>query len=118
MAERKPGLFLRLLGKDACAAAVAQSKAWLCVCSNCGFRRSVWDMGGIRYKASGGSQRTLLRCPNCGQANWHSFEKAADFPADSGPTWPLVRLIIGLILTIGLVVAGILLLVFKLTGLI
>jgi predicted RNA-binding Zn-ribbon protein involved in translation (DUF1610 family) len=118
MSERKPGLFLRLLGPEGCAAAIAHSKAWLLICPNCGFSRSVWETGGIRYKATGGITRKLLHCPNCGQNGWHRVEKGPNFPTEPAPTWPLVRLILGLILFIWLVVAGILLLAFKLTGLI
>ncbi len=35
-------------------------------CPDCGHERSVWDAGGIRYKASG-TVRRLGRCPNCQQ---------------------------------------------------
>lgn len=117
MAERKPGFFLRLLGAEGAAAAEAESKAWLVTCPNCSFSRSVWEMGGVRYKAAGTSRR-LLRCPQCGQTGWHLVHKGPDFPASTGSAWPLVRLVIGLVLLILLAVAGILLLVFKLTGLI
>ena len=117
MAERKPGLFARLLGPEAAAAMEAESKAWRVTCPNCGFSRSVWEMGGTRYKASGTS-RIRVNCPNCGQTGWHLVAKGPNFPTDTGPAWPLVRLIIGMVLLILLAVAGILLLVFKLTGLI
>ncbi len=116
MAEREPGLFLRLLGAEGAAAAEAESRAWLVTCPDCGFSRSVWDMGGVRYKAAGTARR-LLRCPNCGQRGWHRIHKGPDFPTSTGPTWPLVRLILAMVLLILLAVAGILLLVFKLTGL-
>ena len=117
MAERKPGWFLRLLGPEGAAAAEAESRAWLVTCPNCNFSRSVWDMGGIRYKAAG-TPRRMLRCPHCGQSGWHLVHKGPDFPAGTGPSWPLVRLVIVMVLLILLAVAGILLLVFKLTGLI
>jgi hypothetical protein len=74
-------------------------------------------MGGIRYKAAG-EARWRLRCPHCGQTGWHRVHKGPNFPATTGSAWPLVRLIVGLVLLILLAVAGILLLVFKLTGLI
>ena len=75
------------------------------------------DAGGTRYKASGES-RQGMRCPNCGKMGWHRVHKGPDFPTSTGSAWPLVRLIIGMVLLILLAVAGILLLVFKLTGLI
>ncbi len=117
MAERKPGWFLRLLGPEGAAAAEAESRAWLVTCPNCGFSRSVWKMGGSRYKASG-SSRIRVRCPNCGQTGWNRVEKGPNFPTDTGPAWPLVRLIILMVLLILFGVAGILFLVFRLTGLI
>lgn len=117
MAERKPGFFLRLLGPEGAAAAEAESKAWLVTCPNCDFSRSVWETGGTRYKASGES-RQMMRCPSCGQMGWHRVHKGPNFPTSTGPVWPLVRLILGLLLLILLAVAGVLLLVFKLTGLI
>ena len=117
MAERKPGLFLRLLGTEGAAAAEAESRAWLVTCPNCGFSRSVWDLGGVRYKAAGTARRAM-RCPQCGQTGWHLVHKGPDFPETTGPSWPLVRLILALVLLILLAVAGVLLLVFKLTGLI
>jgi len=117
MAERKPGWFLRLLGPEGAAAAEAESRAWLVTCPNCGFSRSVWEMGGTRYKAAG-TARWRFRCPNCGQMGWHQVHKGPNFPTTTGPVWPLVRLVCGMILLILLAVAGILLLVFRLTGLI
>ena len=117
MAERKPGWFLRLLGAEGAAAAEAESKAWLVTCLECGFSRSVWELGGVRYKAAGEARRTL-RCPQCGQVRWHRVHKGPNFPTHTGPAWPLVRLVAGLVLLILLAVAGIILLIFKLTGLI
>ena len=108
----------RFLGREGAAAAEAESRAWLMKCPNCGFERSVWDMGGVRYKASGGISRVMVKCPGCGQTGWHRVEKGPNFPTTSGPAWPLVRLILGMLLCIFLLVAAILLTVFKLTGLI
>ena len=85
--------------------------------SNCGFSRSVWEMGGVRYKAAGTARRAM-RCPNCGKMGWHQVHKGPNFPTDRGPAWPLVRLVIVMVLLILLAVAGVLLLIFRLTGLI
>jgi predicted RNA-binding Zn-ribbon protein involved in translation (DUF1610 family) len=52
----------------------ADSRKWMLKCSNCGFERSIWEMGGIRWKATGNS-RNLLKCPNCGDRNWHTMYK-------------------------------------------
>ena len=40
-----------------------ESRNWTYQCSNCGFARSVWDMGGIRYSAI--PARKLAACSNC-----------------------------------------------------
>lgn len=45
------------------------SRAWKLVCP-CGHVRSVWEIGGVRWKAYG-EPRRLLRCPACGAIRWH-----------------------------------------------
>lgn len=56
------------------AAMVAESRLWTVKCANCNHERSIWEMGGIRYKAAG-NPRMYRLCPNCGQSNWHSIYK-------------------------------------------
>lgn len=58
----------------------ADSRSWKARCS-CGFARSVWELGGIRWKATG-QPRWYLRCPECGQRSWHvvSREPSAATP--------------------------------------
>jgi hypothetical protein len=51
----------------------AESRSWMVRC-DCGFERSVWDMGGIRWKARGRS-RNYLKCPGCGQYTWHTITR-------------------------------------------
>lgn len=48
------------------AAMEAESRQWVLRCPNCGEGRSVWEAGGIRYKAYG-SKRIRARCPTCGE---------------------------------------------------
>ena len=86
-------LFTGLVDARTAAAMEAHSRAWLVACPHCGHVRSIWDIGGIRYKAAG-KPRTYLRCPRCGSGGWHRVYKAADFPVTSAPLWPLVRLIL------------------------
>lgn len=52
----------------------ADSKAWKLRCPGCEHERSVWEIGGIRWKAYG-NPRWLLRCPNCGERRWHKVYK-------------------------------------------
>jgi transposase-like protein len=56
------------------AAMEAESRAWIAKCPNCGSERSIWALGGIRYKAAGNPQRRM-RCRNCGEAGWHEVAK-------------------------------------------
>ena len=44
----------------------AESREWVSDCV-CGRTFSVWDVGGIRFKAKG-SPKQRLRCPDCGVA--------------------------------------------------
>jgi DNA-directed RNA polymerase subunit RPC12/RpoP len=48
----------------------AESRGWMLRCP-CGFERSIWAAGGIRWKAAG-SPRRLVRCPRCGHRTWHT----------------------------------------------
>ena len=53
----------------------AESRSWLARCP-CGATRSIWDLGGIRWKARGSPSR-LMRCPHCGQLRMHRISRAA-----------------------------------------
>ncbi|MBK8780220.1 MAG: hypothetical protein IPO22_00115 [Anaerolineales bacterium] len=46
------------------------SDSWKVQCPNCKYERSVWEMGGIRWKAAG-NPKMLRGCPNCNQQGWH-----------------------------------------------
>ena len=41
------------------------SQAWKIRCTKCDFMKSIWDVGGIRWKAYSRGKRTLIRCPHC-----------------------------------------------------
>ena len=58
----------------------AESREWRVVCA-CGHDPSIWDIGGIRYKATG-KPRTLMKCPTCGKRTWHRVLKRP--PATAG----------------------------------
>ncbi|MDF7774151.1 hypothetical protein P1X14_02730 [Sphingomonas sp. AOB5] len=42
-----------------------ESREWKVSCVRCGGERSVWDTGGVLYRASG-EPRILIRCTGCG----------------------------------------------------
>ena len=48
----------------------AESLSWMMRCT-CGFETSVWESGGIRWKAKGSPKRFLV-CTQCGQRTWHT----------------------------------------------
>ena len=48
----------------------AESREWMVRCRSCGFERSIWALGGVRWKAAG-TKWTWGRCPNCGKRGWH-----------------------------------------------
>ena len=50
-----------------------ESRTWMTRC-RCGFERSVWETGGIRWKAAG-KEYCYLTCPRCGRSRWHTIYK-------------------------------------------
>ena len=52
----------------------AESKAWFLECP-CGWSISVWDAGGIRFKATTTKKKTLGKCPACEKMQWFSFKR-------------------------------------------
>jgi hypothetical protein len=64
----------------------ADSRMWMMQCPNCGWERSLWELGGIRYKAVG-NPRSLQRCPNCRQIRWMKIYRR-EGPAPEVPVAP------------------------------
>ncbi len=50
----------------------AQSRAWMVKCNTCGTEQSIWDMGGVRWSASG-SKTTPSKCLKCGRWTVHTI---------------------------------------------
>lgn len=65
--------FTAILPRHWMDAMEADSRLWVVRCS-CGFARSVWDLGGIRYKAVG-NPRWFRKCPHCGHRSWHKVSR-------------------------------------------
>ncbi len=63
-----------VVSTDMAAEMAADSRRWLWECRNCGHRRSVWEMGGIRYKGSG-YRRQLASCSRCRRVGVHRFHR-------------------------------------------
>ena len=67
-------LFSKVVSKERWADMEAHSRMWTVRCNKCGFEKSVWEMGGIRYKAYGNS-RWFMKCIQCGERSWHQLYK-------------------------------------------
>lgn len=78
-------LVVAILPKKWAASLESESRTWIMRCSSCGLERSVWEAGGIRWKAAG-SVRRYLFCPKCGRSQWHAIYKrqAEDVQAKAG----------------------------------
>lgn len=70
--------FVAILPPRWAAKMEAESRSWIVRCS-CGYARSIWDLGGIRWGAAG-QPRRYLSCPQCGKSSWHtvSYERRAN----------------------------------------
>jgi hypothetical protein len=66
-------LFTAILPRTWAESMEAESRTWMIQCP-CGHEVSVWEAGGIRYKAAG-NPRQLRRCPECGQRTRHRIYK-------------------------------------------
>lgn len=67
--------FIKLFVSEATFAAMeAESKEWIMKCPHCNDEHSIWNMGGVRYKAAGNPHMYRL-CPNCGQRSWQTVSK-------------------------------------------
>lgn len=65
-------LFVRILPRRWAESMEADSRSWMMRCS-CGFARSVWELGGIRWKASQSNTLSFIKCPQCGKRSWHKL---------------------------------------------
>jgi RNase P subunit RPR2 len=51
-----------------------ESKQWKFTCKHCNEVSSVWDAGGIRYKASG-NPKVMLKCIHCGKSGVNEINR-------------------------------------------
>ena len=71
-------LIMRTLPKSWSATMKAESEQWIIRCPECDFHRSVWDIGGVRYKAASVGKKLRIRCPQCGDFRWMSLQFEPD----------------------------------------
>ena len=68
-----PKFFVAFLPKKWAESVEAESRDWITRCP-CGFERSLWEAGGIRWKGWG-KEHLYFSCPHCGQAHWNVIYK-------------------------------------------
>lgn len=76
------GLRDRILGwlpRTLAADIEADSRRWVVDCPMCASRHSIWDLGGVRWKAAG-EPRRLLRCPACGRTTMMRVRRVTSEP--------------------------------------
>jgi DNA-directed RNA polymerase subunit RPC12/RpoP len=66
--------FTSILPKSSAQNMEDESRKWMLTCSSCGYKASVWELGGIRWKAYGNPQK-YRRCPECGKFSWMTVTK-------------------------------------------
>jgi len=67
-------LVISIVPRSWAASMEAESRAWKARCRECGHERSIWDLGGIRWKAAG-TPRRLLPCPRCNRTTSHEVHR-------------------------------------------
>jgi hypothetical protein len=71
-------LFTAIFPRSWAESMEADSRRWFMKCLECGFEESYWDLGGVRWKATG-NQKNYRKCPSCGKRSWHqSYKKEID----------------------------------------
>ena len=63
--SRTQRFLVKVLPGSMAADMEAESRSWVLHCEPCGHDTSVWDMGGVRWKAAGNPRRRA-HCSNCG----------------------------------------------------
>lgn len=107
---------LAAVSAETAAEIEAESRAWMMQCPRCKAERSIWEAGGIRYKAAG-NPRKMLRCASCSQTTWHRIYRPGAPDEGRAGSW-VVRLALSIV-ALSLVGAGlIVVLVLWLTGVI
>jgi hypothetical protein len=78
--SRLQRFFKAILPRKWFEAAEAESRRWIIRCP-CGGGISVWDAGGLRWKANTRKRnwpKTLMDCAACGQRRWHTVVRSED----------------------------------------
>lgn len=65
---------LALMPRSWRASAEAATREWRVICPNCGSTNTLWDLGGLRWKATG-SKVWPRRCGACGKIGVHTLTR-------------------------------------------
>ena len=76
--------FLAVLPRKLGESMERDSRAWKLRCESCGAAQSIWDIGGIRWRAIGNSL-TWRKCPTCGRRSVHRFVYEPQSRPRAGP---------------------------------
>jgi DNA-directed RNA polymerase subunit RPC12/RpoP len=68
-------VFLRILPDHVADDMRSESDAYVGTCKNCAKEFSIWDAGGIRYKATSAKKHSSARCPHCRSVQMVKFER-------------------------------------------
>ena len=71
--SRAQRFFKAIMPRSWFAAAEEESRRWIIRCP-CGSSQSIWDIGGIRWKATG-KKSVRTACLACGHRGWLLLEK-------------------------------------------
>lgn len=66
---------LAVVSEKTAATIEAESRAWMLKCTVCETERSVWELGGLRWGASG-NPRVRRRCERCSKRQWHDLNRS------------------------------------------
>ncbi|MBI4750725.1 MAG: hypothetical protein HY774_19740 [Acidobacteria bacterium] len=64
-------IILSIVPKSWAISMEAESRAWMMKCETCSYEMSVWEAGGLRWKAKGNPRR-MVHCQKCGQMRMHT----------------------------------------------
>jgi hypothetical protein len=51
-----------------------ESENWLLRCPACDAVQSIWDIGGVRYKATSSNKKVMARCRHCSKTSLMPLE--------------------------------------------
>lgn len=60
----------KILPKSWAKSMETESRRWMLHCPNCDAEQSIWDLGGIRWKARSIGKAIYKTCPICYQRGW------------------------------------------------